>query len=250
MLSLSDIISQAWRFYTKNFETLIPYMALLFLPTALLSALGLVGMSIDKFLPNSIIASNIIIFIIFLASLIFSFWATIALIKGLAVLLQNPARHAWRASFSYAAPLFWPFAFTSFLVGLVIMAGTLLFIIPGIIFALWYAFAGYAVMLDGQTGLAAMRFSKGLVVGRWWSIALRLVIPSLLFGALFMAAYSLVAFPLTLYAPADPALIINNLLSALGKAVLTPLTAVAMIIVYLDAKRVPVEPTILPTQKP
>ena len=249
MLTITDVIAQSWRFYVKNWGALLTYMALLFLPTALLSALGLIGVAVDKFIPGSMLVSNIIIFVIFLISLAFTFWAVAALTKGIADLLQNPASHSWQSNFSAATPLLWPFAYTTILVGLVVGLGTLFFIIPGIIFTLWYIFAGYSVLLDGQKGLAAMRFSKALVVGRWWSVAVRVVVPGALFGLLFKAVFSALAFPVILFFHGATAIIIINMLSAIGGALNIPLTLVAIIIVYQDAKERPHVPTVIPTQK-
>jgi hypothetical protein len=53
--------------------------------------------------------------------------------------------------------------------------GSVLFVIPGIIFFVWYNFASYAIILDNKTWASAFAASKSLVVGRWWRIAWRIL---------------------------------------------------------------------------
>lgn len=240
LLSLSAIITGAWRFYVKHFEDLLVYMVFLFLPTFILSILGLLGMYLNQILPGSILTSNIIIFIIFILTLLFTFWTTVALTYALKALMDGETDTSWRAMFDKAYPMLWPFALTSLLVGIAVIGGTLLFIIPGIIFTIWFCFSTYVVLFDGQKWVAALKASKSLVVGRWWSILIRIVVPSAVFVILFMLAETLITFPLTSFLPVGPTVIAVNVIEALAKAIVTPLTGAALLIVYLDAKRTPI----------
>lgn len=56
-------------------------------------------------------------------------------------------------------PLIW----TSILMGLAIMGGLILFIIPGILFALWFGLAQHVVVLEDESGTTALGRSKTLV---------------------------------------------------------------------------------------
>lgn len=60
---------------------------------------------------------------------------------------------------SKIVPLIW----TSILMGLAIMGGLILLIIPGILFALWFGLAQHVVVLEDQSGSAALGRSKNLV---------------------------------------------------------------------------------------
>lgn len=66
-----------------------------------------------------------------------------------------------------------------FLTGLITALGLLLFIIPGLIFLVWFSFAGIIAVVEGK-GLSALKESKALVVDRFWPVAWRLLIISLL----------------------------------------------------------------------
>ncbi len=79
---------------------------------------------------------------------------------------------AYRFSFM----MFLPYFIVSFLVGIVIMLGFILFIIPGIIFAIWYSFSVFIVLFENKTGLNAMKQSREYVRGRIGPIFSRFLI--------------------------------------------------------------------------
>ncbi|MDO8571935.1 MAG: hypothetical protein Q7R79_04620 [bacterium] len=56
----------------------------------------------------------------------------------------------------------------------VILSGSLLFLIPGVIFGLWYYFSLSATIIDGKKGREALRYSHSLVRGRFWAVSVRL----------------------------------------------------------------------------
>lgn len=68
----------------------------------------------------------------------------------------------------------------SVLRGLVILGGFLLFLIPGILFALWFTFVPIIAAVEAQD-VDAFRMSKDLVTSRLWPVVGRLVLFSLLY---------------------------------------------------------------------
>ncbi len=64
----------------------------------------------------------------------------------------------------------------SILTGLIIILGLLLIIIPGLVFAVWFSFAGMLVVVDNQGVLAAIRKSKQLISGYFWQVIGRYLI--------------------------------------------------------------------------
>lgn len=77
-----------------------------------------------------------------------------------------------------------PYCWVSLLVGLYLMVGAFLLIIPGIIFFIWYAFANYAVISENMKGKKALQRSKELVQERWWGVFERMLL------IIFIAALS------------------------------------------------------------
>lgn len=68
-----------------------------------------------------------------------------------------------------------PLFLTRLLTIIAIFFGTLFFILPGIIFTVWFSFGNFAVVLDGKRGIQALIFSKNLVSGKWGEVFKRLL---------------------------------------------------------------------------
>ncbi len=62
------------------------------------------------------------------------------------------------------------------LVILAVLGGSLLFIIPGIIFGVWFFFAQFVAVTEGLGGRASLSRSKELVSGYFWPISGRLFV--------------------------------------------------------------------------
>ena len=70
----------------------------------------------------------------------------------------------------------------SFLVGIVMFAGFVLFIIPGIIFTIWFSFSRFILIFEDKKGKLAMARSKELVKGYWWPVFGRFLLIGLFAG--------------------------------------------------------------------
>ncbi len=66
-----------------------------------------------------------------------------------------------KQAFRRVLPLIW----TWFLVGLAIMGGMILCVVPGILASFWFSLATQVVVIEGAAGLAAMKRSKQLMAG-------------------------------------------------------------------------------------
>jgi hypothetical protein len=74
------------------------------------------------------------------------------------------------AAFAFALRRFGSLLGTSILAGLTIAVGFVLCCVPGIMFAIWYAFAAQVVVVEGLGGTAAMERSKALTTGYRWQL--------------------------------------------------------------------------------
>jgi hypothetical protein len=73
-----------------------------------------------------------------------------------------------------------------------IFGGLLLLIIPGIVFAVWFAFSQAAVVLDGAPALEALSQSRALVAGRFFKAAWRVLMGPFLLAFLYAFVSTLV----------------------------------------------------------
>lgn len=70
---------------------------------------------------------------------------------------------------SKALGKFWTLLVAGILVGLIVVLGTIALIIPGIIFATWYAYTVPAIMLEDKGALAGMSASRAFGRDKKWS---------------------------------------------------------------------------------
>lgn len=65
---------------------------------------------------------------------------------------------------------------TNILAAIILLLWSLLLLIPGIIFMVYYAFVEQIVILEDKSGMNALNRSKELVKGRWWTLAILLLL--------------------------------------------------------------------------
>ena len=78
---------------------------------------------------------------------------------------------------------FFPFLWTSIIVGLATVAGYLL-IIPGFIFSIWFSLTSAVVAFEHISSAAAMARSRDYVKGRFWEVFRKLLLIGVIAGGL------------------------------------------------------------------
>lgn len=247
----TEIVKDSWSLYTRSFKKIWVYLLLLLIPTLALSAIGTLSLYLSVYLPSSNLPGEIITFVVFAASFVFTLWVSISFSFALRDLILGREPANWRNNFSASSGLIWPIIYTSILVTLIVTGGTLLLVIPGLIFLVWYNFTFYSVLFEGKKGVSALRASKALVVGRWWHMAWRILAPWILFGVIAGIISYVLSFLLQ-YIPLTPliATIVGRVLDTIINVSLAPFTAAATIILYFSAKENPVEQTVQPPVQP
>jgi hypothetical protein len=162
MMSVLTLLRQSGKLYRQHFALFAGYAAWLLLPEAgfILWYIGGATESLD-FL--------IALFLVLQAFL--SVWVTflIALITQEVTLNKKPVElprlHATLKRVFPSA------LFVALIETAVVLGGLLLFIIPGLMFSVWFMFSTIAALLDGKRGMEAITFSRELVRGRFWRTA-------------------------------------------------------------------------------
>lgn len=242
LIKVGDIILNSWEMYTKNFKKLWPYMLFMFLPNFILGVTGIISLYLDRFATSGlfILSNNLIVLAILTVCLIFTLWATMALAKNLGNIVNKKPFVAYKDTFSLTSHLIWPTIYTFLLLLLIIMGGTLLLIIPGIIFMVWFSFTYLVIIYEEKRGVEALMESKKLVTGRWWPILWRIFAPSIFFGVIFLIISYTVSFIIDLIFSGLSFYIVNGILTSILSVIVSPLTALATIILYFKAKETPV----------
>jgi len=170
---------------------------------------------------------GISLFIIFwLAVMVTSLWSSVSLLYAIKereekIGIVESFRKGWHKIIS--------FVWISILAGFITLGGFLLFIIPGIIFAIWFAFPIYVLVSEDLRGMNALFRSKQLVSGKWGSVALRLFT----IGVIALVIYSVIFFPLSFFVGKKAADIVGSIISLF----LTPFSVTFTFLIYEDLKK-------------
>lgn len=169
--SFLTLFEQTWTEYQSRFKKLAGLLLWTIPPLLLLilGASGIVGSFGFAFIQNSkhfvwigVLLSSLIL----IAALIGFLWADFTFLN---VVLKPEQPNPWRTSHARLLPFF---GFT-LLHAIITILSFVLFIIPGIIVTIWFAFAANYFVLGGGI-IDSLKKSRKLTENRWWKIALHL----------------------------------------------------------------------------
>jgi hypothetical protein len=157
LISIGEIITKGWDLFSKNYQQFITPIVIMIAPSVLYYlAMFYTG------------PGYILLYLVLLAAMIFiNIWISIVLVlmadklyKGQPIEINKIFELSFTKIPSYLL--------VAFLTGLAVFGGCIMLIIPGIIFAIWFAFSAYINLLEDKEnkGIAALKSSKALVEGR------------------------------------------------------------------------------------
>jgi hypothetical protein len=129
-------------------------------------------------------------------------------------------------SYRFGLARFWSIVLVGLLYGLVVLGGLILFVIPGIFFAIRLSLSVNALVIEGHRGRAALSRSWNLVRGLGWHV----------FGALFVAAVLAGLVSGLLTAPFGSNLALRAIGQSIGQIITMPFTALVGVLLYLDVR--------------
>jgi len=176
LISITELLKNSWEIYKERFKV---FIGIISIPIFIYILMGIYSVFINKipfFISLPLIFTWIIIVIIV------GFWSSLALIFAIKDRKENIGI---KESFKRGKPILIPFAWVSFLTAIVLFGGFLLFIIPGIIFTIWFLFAPYILVSEGTKGMKALFRSKDLVRGKWFQVFWRIIIIFIVFIIFF-----------------------------------------------------------------
>ena len=148
------------------------------------------GVVTDPFLANQPLALLIVFGIVALAGLLATMFSVIASQIATIYLARDrdPKPGVWER-FWGAKGVFWGYVWVGVLAFVPIAIGWLLFLVPGIILGVMFTFVWFVYLFEGQKGLQALRASRQLVRGFWWTVFARLLVLILLIWLVMLPAY-------------------------------------------------------------
>jgi hypothetical protein len=170
---LGRLFSKTWELYKKRICTLVPIYILSFLLliafVGIFVGLGFIFSLASPSLKDTFLAGGGVVGM--LAGLIALLWGQAALVFAAAyesIGIRDAFKMSWHrlGSFIWIA-LLWAF---------IIQGGIMLFLIPGVIFMVWFGLSIFVFASEGETGMNAFLKSKEYVRDRWFDVFLRLFV--------------------------------------------------------------------------
>lgn len=242
LISATEIIKNTWEDYKERWHDWMIFSLLIFLPAFILTLAGSFGTYINVYIPITKSLTNLLILILTVLAALVGFWSSLALLHAAGLFKEAKQMEEWREHYAAVLPNLWKAIYTSIFVAATVLFGTLLLIIPGIIFSIWFYFSLYPVIFKGIAGRPAMRESKSLVQGRWLGVFWRILVPNVFF-AIFVFFTQIVIMGLFAYLSLslESEMLLSNLVGAVLSAIIAPLTTLAMVNLYFDLKQNPVQ---------
>ena len=230
---IGDLLEKTWGLYKQAVKQLIqlgliPIIGLF--PFGVILVMLFIVYLKDK--ENFFTPFNIIIFgLLGIAAIIFMFYLSLASKIGSMLLVRNFSKEKGifslvRESHGYMLK----YIETSVICALVVLAGVILFVIPGIIFAVYYGFSSWVVVFEGKSGMEALKRSKKMVSGRWMEVAVRVFA----IGVFYFILSALVSALSNIYKGSELAGIIESVFSFSANIALAPFMFIFYYFLYKD----------------
>ncbi len=205
---ISNLFERTWETYKKLFSVLAGIMAVSVIIGIVLAIVIAFLVAKDATIPLHALAyaenievlyemlsglsllSIVLMILLIIVGVLVNTWIYLSLYYAIWKREENiDIKTALKNGFEKILSGFW----INILVGLAILGGLVLFIIPSIIFAIWFAFSLYILVAENKKGTSALKRSRFLVQGRWLPVAGRLFLITLIGG---IASFVLETIPL------------------------------------------------------
>jgi hypothetical protein len=168
---ISQLFSDSWELFKSRFGTLIALYLLSFILFLIIIGLfvgaGLLFSVLFPYGRNIILAGGILVGIIpGFAVMFWFFTAFVFAVTDESLSIRDALGYGWKKM----GPFIWLYSVLSY----IITGGMLLFLIPGIIFMIWFTFSQFILACEDIRGMNALLKSKEYVKTRWFDIFLRL----------------------------------------------------------------------------
>lgn len=216
LLGAKELLKNSWQIYKKRFSTFM-----------LISLVSLVTLPLYFVNPTAFLVIFPLVILWALIAIFLGLWQMPAMLYAVKDRDQNIG---FKESFKRGLSKIWPYLGTEALAGLAVLGGTILLVIPGIIFAIWFTFSSYLVVSENLSGKAALSRSKQLVKGSFWAvlgrsafIGLIVFIASLIFGFIFSFVFGEG---------------MENVGTLISSILISPLATIYIFLIYEELKKI------------
>lgn len=173
-----ELAKESWEMYKARFWTVVGIgflgylgIALVLFVTVVLGAIVFFTLG-GKLQPNTLSVLGILGVLAIVGMTLMGTWISGSVIVSLD---QWKKKIGIKESYALAKPFIFPLLLTSLLSGLIIFGSIFVFIIPAILFTVWFSLAQYSVIIDKKSGLTALQTSREYIRGRFWGVIWRMI---------------------------------------------------------------------------
>lgn len=216
-LSITEIMSRAWKIFKENFKTIATIVLIIYIPINII----LFYVPVEDTLEGMRSYFRVIQLFESLIGII----ATIAIALVVKSKMEGNVlgvKEALKQSLSKWGVV----VGTNILLGIFLVGLTLLLIVPGIIYFIFWLFVTYTVVFNNKSGKAAMNYSKEIVSGRWGIVFGYFFV----FGLFGLLLGIIVAIP-SLFLPTN---LIISVISDTSTDIIASFFSVVWVIFYLN----------------
>ncbi len=239
------LLSNSWELFTANFNQWAKLVSMIVVPLLVyILGYGLIFLGAKNELMVLTALGGLLAVIGYVAALLAGLWLGIASVEA-ADRFADKKTYKFRRLWSLST---WSLIIQTGVAALIyattLYFGLFLFIIPGILFAIWFLFTKYAVILDKKNDLFALQYSYQIVKGRWWQVfwrcfgfgILMMIIAGVVVGVLMGIGYAaLTSMGETAGVAVGGLLLVVGILAMMY--VLTPIAVHYYVSLYRDLKK-------------
>lgn len=227
MIGVDDLAAGSIKLYQQNFKKFVLMLLVslgAYLPFYLIS---------EWLKINTNVVLGVVLVILFIASALALIYFGVRAQVGMYLILKNPTMK-FKELFKETRGFFWRFFGLSILTGILVLLWTLLLIIPGIIFGVFYSFALYLLVFEDVRGMNAIKRSKALVTGYWWAVFGRTMFVILV----AMLISFVLSIPFVFMSQGTIIYSIYNSLQSIVWAIVTPVFMIFSYLMYKDLRHI------------
>ena len=197
IMNCRSLLTSSWQEYVANFSKFIMiyvYGLVGLIPIAVVSLLAtlVIFTGVWSNIPFAAQMSLGFLFaILVICSIIFAVYYGLRVKVATLLLIKNNYSET-SENFANSKHYVWGMLGVSLLMFVVILAWGFVFLIPAIIFGVYYMFASYVLVIENKRSFSAMERSYDLVHGFWWPAFGRII----LLGFIGMVVFMILSWPL------------------------------------------------------
>ncbi|MFZ2310611.1 MAG: hypothetical protein WAW11_03640 [Patescibacteria group bacterium] len=197
IMNCQNLLTKSWQEYVANFSKFIMiyvYGLIGLIPIAavsLVATLVIVTGVWSKMPFMAQISLGIIFGLVVICSIIFAIYYGLRVKVATLLLIKNNYSDT-ALNFKDSKNYVWGMLGVSLLMFVVVLAWGFVFLIPAIIFGVYYMFAAYILVIENKRSFSAMERSYDLVYGFWWPVFGRM----LLLGLIGLIFFMILSWPL------------------------------------------------------